>query len=78
MTRSLDDYFALASRCADDPDFLADLKARTSASRTSALFDTKRFARNLERGLELIWNRHVQGLPPGNVDVTPQTGVSRK
>jgi len=73
VTRSYEDYFALALRLAREPDFLRRLKARVRASRNSALFDSRRFARNLERGLELIWQRHEAGLPPDHIEV-PQAG----
>ncbi len=69
VAASYEDYFALALRCASDAEFLANLKTRVRASRASPLFDTRRFARNLESGLELIWQRHVAGLPPEHIDV---------
>jgi predicted O-linked N-acetylglucosamine transferase (SPINDLY family) len=69
VTRSYEDYFDLASRLSTDPEKLAGVRARVHASKRSALFDTKRFTRSLERGFELIWERHLQGLPPDHIDV---------
>jgi predicted O-linked N-acetylglucosamine transferase (SPINDLY family) len=74
VTRSLGDYYNLALRLATDADALAAMKARVKNCRTSALFDTKRFTRNLERGLELIWQRHLNGLPPDHIDVLATGG----
>jgi predicted O-linked N-acetylglucosamine transferase (SPINDLY family) len=75
VTRSFDDYYDLALRLAKDADALAMMKARAGNCRTSALFDTKRFTRNLERGLELIWQRHFDDLPPDHIDVPPTGGA---
>jgi predicted O-linked N-acetylglucosamine transferase (SPINDLY family) len=69
VTRSFDEYYDLALRLATDADALAAMKARVRDCRTSTLFDTKRFTSNLDRGLELIWQRHVEGLPPDHIDV---------
>jgi len=71
VTRSYEDYFHLASRLAAEPIELAALRERVRARKQSALFDTKGFTRSLERGFELVWERHLRGLPPDHIDVPP-------
>jgi len=71
-TRSFDSYFELAARCAHDAAFLAGIRATLRACRQSPLFDTRSFTRNLERGLDLIWQRHSRGLPPDHISVEPE------
>jgi protein O-GlcNAc transferase len=58
-------YAGMAVRLASDPTALAALKAKVEASRaTSALFDTARFTRDLERAYEVMIERSRAGLPP--------------
>lgn len=67
---SLEDYEALAVRLARDPERLAGLKhALASACDTSALFDTDRFRRNLEKAYTTMWRRYQDGAPPASFDV---------
>ncbi|NYZ12162.1 tetratricopeptide repeat protein [Azospirillum sp. RWY-5-1] len=62
---SLAEYEAAALRLARSPDKVAALKARLAAGRSSsALFDTDRFARALERAFETMWTIHASGQPP--------------
>jgi len=70
ITRSLDEYQRLALRLGSDRVELARLKQRVqNQRRSSALFDTVRFARNLEQAFIAIWKRHTSGLPPDHVSV---------
>jgi len=70
ITRSLDDYQRLALRLTSDRKELARLKQRVQNQRRStALFDTARFTRNLEKAFIVIWERHANGLPPDHVMV---------
>ncbi|MFE8643469.1 tetratricopeptide repeat protein [Sphingomonas sp. NCPPB 2930] len=65
-------YEALAVRMATDPALLASLRQRLQEYRMDApLFDTARFARHLEQAYQQIWERHLQGLPPANLRVSP-------
>ncbi|HUP95354.1 MAG TPA: tetratricopeptide repeat protein [Burkholderiales bacterium] len=49
VTRTLDDYEKLAYRLATDAEFLRDVRTRLAAARDSApLFDSRKFARDLE------------------------------
>jgi predicted O-linked N-acetylglucosamine transferase (SPINDLY family) len=67
---SLEDYEALALRLARDPERLAGLKhALASACETSALFDTDRFRRNLEKAYTTMWRRCQDGAPSASFDV---------
>jgi predicted O-linked N-acetylglucosamine transferase (SPINDLY family) len=69
ITTSLETHFQGALRLATHPAELAQVRERTRASRDSALFDTRRFTRNLETAYRSIWNRHASGLSPDHVDV---------
>lgn len=66
---SLESYEALALRIARDPERLAGLKrSLVSARDTSALFDTDRFRRNLEKAYTAMWRRYQDGAPPVSFD----------
>merc|ERR1711988_1588976 len=41
---------------------------------SSPLFDTRRWVRNMEAGLHMVWERHVQGLEPDHIDVPDVVG----
>jgi predicted O-linked N-acetylglucosamine transferase (SPINDLY family) len=72
ITHSLEEYEALAVRLATQPVELAGLRAKLADQRLRMpLFDTERFARHLERAYELMWERHVQGLPSTPLQVPP-------
>ena len=72
VTHSLEEYEALAVRLATRPVELAGLRAKLADHRLRMpLFDTERFTRHLERAYELMWERHVQGLPPAPLQVPP-------
>jgi len=68
-------YEALALRLARDPDALAAIRARLLENRgTHPLFDTARFARNLEQGFEAAWRRFRENRPPGPIEVRDDAG----
>jgi len=72
ITHSLEEYEELAVRLATQPDELAALREKLAYNRLrTPLFDTERFARHLERAYEMMWERHVQGLPPAPLRVAP-------
>ncbi len=72
ITHSLEEYEALAVRMATQPAELSVLRAKLADHRLRMpLFDTERFARHLEQAYELMWERHVQGLPPAPLHVRP-------
>ena len=65
ITTSLPDYESLALRLTQNPKELADLRRRLRAGVvTSSLFDTAKFARNVERAFETMWQLHVAGEKP--------------
>jgi predicted O-linked N-acetylglucosamine transferase (SPINDLY family) len=65
ITRSLEDYEALALKLAHDPALHAALKAKLAGHRqTYPLFDTKRFTRNIEAAYTTMWQRYQRGEPP--------------
>ncbi|MDP7165083.1 MAG: tetratricopeptide repeat protein [Alphaproteobacteria bacterium] len=69
---SLEEYFAMALRWAEDAPALADLRARLAANRTSApLFDAAVFCRHLEQGLTIAHEAWRAGRPPADIDVEP-------
>jgi predicted O-linked N-acetylglucosamine transferase (SPINDLY family) len=71
VTRSADAYEQLAITLATSPDKLADLKQTLVRNRTNAaLFDTRRFAANLEQAYLSMWKRHEARLPPADLAVT--------
>jgi predicted O-linked N-acetylglucosamine transferase (SPINDLY family) len=65
VTRSLEDYEALARRLAAEPARLQDIKARLEAGRrTARLFDSERLCRNIEAAYERMWEIKQRGGTP--------------
>jgi protein O-GlcNAc transferase len=65
VTCSLEEYEALALRLSRDGDLLAALRARLARNKsTHPLFDTERFARNIEVAYRRMWERSRAGRPP--------------
>jgi len=64
------EYEALAVHLATHRDELAAIRDSLDAQRsTFPLFDTPRFARNLESAYVRMWQRHRQGIPPRDIRV---------
>lgn len=64
-----DDYVARAVALANDGQALAGIRKRLLENReTSALFDTERYTRHLERAFEIIAERAREGLAPEHID----------
>ena len=62
ITSGRDEYREQALRLARDRELLAGVRSRLEANRrTSSLFDTDRFARNLERAFTNMWKTHCRG-----------------
>ena len=62
VTRSLDEYEALAQRLAEDAGMLAQIRRDLERNRdTCPLFDTKRTTRHLETAYLQMWNMVQQG-----------------
>jgi predicted O-linked N-acetylglucosamine transferase (SPINDLY family) len=70
VAEDVEGYARLAIGLAQDRARLAGLRTRLSANRLSApLFDTQRFARELEHAYRAMWERAVSGLPPAAIDL---------
>lgn len=64
VTRSLEEYEAMAIRLAQDPALLGSITAKLARNRdTYPLFDTRRSTRHIEAAYRTIWNKHQQGHP---------------
>jgi protein O-GlcNAc transferase len=65
VTRSLDEYEALALRIVRDTELQMTLKNRLAENRTTyPLFDTRRITRHIEKAFSEIWQRHCAGETP--------------
>ena len=74
ITETWEEYFELALDLANNPVRLRSIRERLWTNRlTCSLFDTERFARDLERLYQRMWQDHGQGkkepivLPPGRI-----------
>lgn len=73
VTHTKEEYEELAVTLALDMDKLWELRKRLEDGReTCPLFDTRRWVKNAEEGYNMIWQRHEQGKPPGDIDVADQ------
>jgi protein O-GlcNAc transferase len=64
------EYEALALRLAREPEDLAELRKKLAGNlRTFPLFDTPRFARNLEAAFERMWDVFRRGESPRPLDI---------
>ena len=62
VTRSFEDYEALALQLATNPAVLSDVRAKLARNRTTApLFDTDRFRRHVESAYIEMWERYQRG-----------------
>jgi protein O-GlcNAc transferase len=65
IVASFEEYERRAVRLATHPSELKAIRDKWAAQRTTcALFDTRRFVRNLERAYALIWDDYTAGRPP--------------
>ncbi len=68
ITSTQQEYERLAIELASNPKRLAEIRTKIQNNRlTSPLFDTPRFARNLEAAYYAIHDRYLAGLPPDHV-----------
>jgi protein O-GlcNAc transferase len=69
-TSDLREYEALALRLAQQRSVLADLRQQLERDRLLCpLFDTRRYAANLERAYQAMWQRYLVGAPPQAIDI---------
>lgn len=72
ITTGAEEYEARALQLASDPGDLAALRRKVTRNReTSPLFDTRRFTRHIEQAYGQMFTRHLQGLPPADMDIPP-------
>ena len=72
VTRSREDYEALALKLATTPAMLSAIRARLADNRlTCPLFDTNRFRRHIESAYTTMWERQQRGEPPASFAVAP-------
>jgi protein O-GlcNAc transferase len=70
VTESLHDYEGLALKLAREPALLTSYKAKLVRNRgTFPLFDTARFARNIEAAYQAMYERCQRGEPPAHLAV---------
>jgi len=70
VTNSLSDYEEMAVSLAADRPRLAALTERLNANRmTMSLYDTERFARNLENAYRQMYERYQNGLEPEHIRI---------
>ena len=71
---SLEEYERLALALAHDPARISALKAKLARHRGAyPLFDTKRFASNIEAAYRTMWERYRRGEPPESFAVDSET-----
>jgi len=76
VTNTLQEYEALALRLARDGDMLAALRARLARNKwTHPLFDTERFARNIEAVYQQMWDKWRAGCSPAECSISPPADV---
>jgi protein O-GlcNAc transferase len=72
ITRSLKDDDALALKLAQDSSYLTSIKTKLARNRdTHPLFNTERFARQIEMAYLTIWERHQRREAPQAFEVAP-------
>ena len=78
IAHSLEDYEALALKLARDASVLSVIRAKLQQNRgTAALFDTARYARNLEAAFTAMHERTRRGFGPESFAVAAQPDVFR-
>lgn len=79
ITGGLEDYEALAVRLAKDGKERRALAGRLKENRRKApLFDTERFARNLETAYAKMWETYISGAEPGHIHVEDENRACRE
>ncbi len=70
ITSTQQEYEQLAIDLASNPGRLAAIRTKIERNRLScSLFDTPRFAANLESAYSAIYDRHQAGLPPAHIRI---------
>lgn len=75
VAEDLAGYEKVALRLARHPAELSSVRARLLDNRGSyPLFDTERFASNLEQAFEAAWHRFMKNLPPDIINIADEAG----
>ena len=70
VVTSLEEYEELAVKLAKDTDKLWSIRKKVDENRMDCpLFDTKKWVKDFEIGLDKLWKRYEKGLPNENIDV---------
>lgn len=70
VCKTLHEYEELAIALAEDSDRLYTIRQHLEQTRNNnAAFDTVRWVRNFENGINKIWKRHEQNFPPEHIEV---------
>jgi predicted O-linked N-acetylglucosamine transferase (SPINDLY family) len=70
IATSAENYENIAVQMAENPKLHAEIKGKLAQNRLdSPLFDTRRFANDLETGYSKILDRYHSGLPPEHIYV---------
>ena len=70
IAHNLEDYEALAVRLAHNPGELEAITKELAGNRvTEPLFDTPRFARNLEKAYNEMWKIHLAGQGAQKIEI---------
>lgn len=78
ITTTQQDYESLAIELATRPERLKEIRAKLLRSRLQApLFDTQRFARNIEQAYMQMYDRHHADLPPDHIFVVPKEDAGK-
>jgi predicted O-linked N-acetylglucosamine transferase (SPINDLY family) len=73
VTGNLSDYRTLALRLATHPDLLRSITEKLACNRLNApLFDTTRFARQLENAYAEMWQIYAAGEVPRQIEVAAE------
>lgn len=79
ISRSFEEYEEKAINYAQDSEKLYKIRKHLEQTReSSALFDSKRWVKNFEDGINLIWKRHEKGLDPDHIIVQDNDPVYKK
>lgn len=74
VTSTAEQYESMAVQLAESPELLHRIKIKLAQNRLStALFDTRAFAKHLEIAFSMVRERHRAGLAPHTIFVTPRT-----
>lgn len=70
ITHDIEDYLNLAVSFAKDPELLKAIKGNVTARRdTTALFNTSKFVKNLEKGYKEMYRTFIRGERPKQIEV---------